>query len=156
MENSPELPSNIEVEEHHRTQVWIIDDNTDFNDALQRSLKYGEDRGVDFKFFNEGESALSAFEECCENKAQLPSIILVDYNLEQFAKINPRYKTGVEIIAKLEEICAKYQASRPEIIAYSSDKEQNEKLVQAGANSSIDKSDSRNIRNYLRGIGGQQ
>ena len=52
MENSPELPSNIEVEEHHRTQVWIIDDNTDFNDALQRSLKYGEDRGVDFKFFN--------------------------------------------------------------------------------------------------------
>lgn len=157
-ENSSEDLLNIE-REHHRMLVWIIDDNADFNGALQRSLKSSKDREVDFTFYEEGEKALSDFKNYCEMKGQLPAIILIDYNLEQFITANPnnkppKYRTGVEVIEELGKICKKWQVPKPELIAYSTDKEQNARLEQAGANSSLDKSDSRKVTGYLKGLAG--
>jgi CheY-like chemotaxis protein len=152
-EFSPEELPNIE-EEHCQTQVWVIDDNTDLNVAIQRSLKGREDQGVGFVFYEEGEKALADFDRQCETKAQLPAIILVDYNLEQFGGENPKYKTGVDVIAELARICDKWQVSKPELVAYSTSGEQNELLVQAGAGSSINKSDTRQVMKYLRELRG--
>lgn len=150
-ENLPEELPNLE-REHQRMSVWVIDDNADFNGALQRSLRHSEERGVDFTFYEDGEKALSDFERYCEMKGQLPAVILVDYNLEQFAKNPPKYKTGVEVIEGLTKICDKWQVQKPELIAFSADKEQNQRLLDAGVNSSLDKSDTRKIVGYLKGL----
>ncbi len=157
-ESSPEELPNIE-REHQRMSVWIIDDNADFNGALQRSLRHSEERGVDFTFYEEGEGALSDFERYCKMKRQLPAIILIDYNLEQFITANPnnkppKYRTGVEVMEELGKICEKWQVSKPEVIAYSTDKDQNARLEQAGADRSLDKSDSRKVRDYLKNLTG--
>lgn len=133
--------------EKSEAMVWIVDDNTDNVAALLRGLKYSI-HGTDFTHFQEGEQAVNQFEQIAEGKGEVPSIILMDYKLDDKVD-SPKFETGVEVITELKRIAEKYKISLPEIVAFSSEKTFTDELLEAGAKTSLKKNDLKVIREYI-------
>lgn len=147
----PEKESFISAEkgevEKPEAMIWIVDDNADNIAALLRGLKYSVN-GADFTHFQEGEQAVNRFEQIAEGKGEMPSIILMDYKLDDKIE-NPKFETGVEVIEEFKKIAEKYKISLPEIIAFSSEKTFTDELLEAGAKTSLRKNDLKAIREYI-------
>ena len=135
-------------QERARRGIWIVDDNKEHVDAILRWTQGKGDIGVDLKHYQEGEQAVSDFGWLAEHKGQKPDIILMDYNLAERVQ-DPKYRTGVEVIQELKKVADRWQIKLPEIIAFSSETSYAERLMGAGASSSIKKSDFRAISDLV-------
>jgi len=135
-----ELPSEKETE-HARKSVWIVDDNQEFIDALQRWLSMEGDIGTDAKHFQEGEQAISEFGQIAEQKGQMPNVILMDYRLDEKVK-DPKFRTVAE----------KYGIQLPDIVAFSTEQSYADELLKVGARSSLKKSDPRKVVEFIKSV----
>ena len=145
-----ELPSEKETE-HARKSVWIVDDNQEFIDALQRWLSMEGDIGTDAKHFQEGEQAVNEFGQLAEQKGQMPNVILMDYRLDEKVK-DPKFRTGVEVVSELRTVAEKYGIQLPDIVAFSTEQSYVDELIKAGARSSLKKSYPIKVVEFIKSV----
>lgn len=131
------------------TSVWIVDDNAEHINSLLRALKHSAGEGFQFTHYQEGEQAIEEFQRLAEEQAVMPSLILMDYKLDDRVE-NPKYRTGVEVIAELKRIAEEHEIPLPEIAAFSSEKSYIEELLAAGASISLSKMDYMAVVKYLQ------
>lgn len=130
-----------------RKSVWLIDDNKEIAGSIGRAMRLLQE--ISFAHYQEGEQAINDFIAGCESKSKLPDIILQDYRLDERVE-NPKYRTGIEIIGEIKRLCQQYQVSEPTFIAFSSEQDNNDNMIQAGAKSSVIKSDISVLLGRLR------
>lgn len=134
----------VETEPTMSSELWIIDDNEAMNQSLERAVgHYG--KLPELKTYSDAGVALDELKSRLLAGQTLPKIILMDGTLA-----GPRYWTGALAIADIRKICEEKDALVPEIIAYSSSQVSTGELLEAGANSAIDKSNIKNILEYFK------
>jgi CheY-like chemotaxis protein len=131
--------------------IWVIDDNQQLANSFDRIIRLQNISGLDIRYYQEASKALDDFDRFAVNNGQLPSIILLDYTLDEKVK-NPTYRTGVNFLRALKELVQKREVKLPEIIGFSSSDSSNEELIAAGANSAVNKSDYKAIKNFLNNL----
>jgi len=145
---SPENSIQLEAEQQKRKEGWLVDDNKNLADSILRVAKMSAGGSLDFSYFQEGEQAVTEFEQRAGAKRQLPDLILMDYRLDEQVQ-NPKFKTGVEVITELKRLAEQYQVTLPEIIAFSSEQSYTEKLMNTGASSTLKKGDARAMMEFI-------
>jgi len=121
-----------------RTSVWIVDDNAEHINSLLRALKYSAGEGFQFTHYQEGEQAIEEFQKLAEEQGLMPTLILMDYKLDDRVE-NPKYRTGDEVIKALQNLAQETNLTLPEIIGISGDDKFSKKLIEAGAVKAVDK-----------------
>ena len=127
-------------------QIWIIDDNAEHIGAVLRSFR--DKTNAELRYFQEGEKAIVEFEKLAADKQESPTIILMDYKLDDYVD-SPKYHTGVEVMTRIREIAQENGSPVPDFVAFSSESNYAQELLSAGASSSVKKSDMGEIRNFF-------
>lgn len=138
-----------------KTSVWIVDDNAEHINSLLRALNFSAPKGINFNHFQEGEQATAKFQRLAEEKAAMPSLILMDYKLDERVE-NPKFRTGVEVIGELKRIAEENEVPLPEIAAFSSEKDYIKQLLEAGATTSLNKMDYMAVVKHLKTLLGEK
>ena len=137
-----------EKEPQFKKEVWIVDDNELLAEAL---ISLWQDFELDY-IFNHFPTAKNLFEEIekrskqIENKEnkKIADIIFMDGHLE---KDKNELSDGAQVIKKIREI---KEIEQPIIVAFSSDFDKNVEMLLAGANLSLDKMKTQNIKEFLK------
>ena len=141
----------VEAEQKTAKLIWFVDDNSEIIGSIMRMARitpHLADIGADFKHFKEGEEAINEFVNIIENGGQLPTIILMDYRLNEEVN-NPKYELGADVIAEIKRIADAHEIAVPEIIAFSSQDDYAQELLSAGATASIKKSDYSSVKHFF-------
>jgi len=147
--NNEAVPSMmIEMEEVQPREAWLVDDSESLAFSILRLAKIYTGEQVNFRYYQTGKVAVSEYENRLASDAQLPELILMDYQLDQ-GVANPEYRTGETVVRDLLQLSKQYGANMPEIIAFSSDPDNSEKLIGAGATKILDKNSFSAIKEYF-------
>lgn len=147
-----ERPSEEKGEkEHSKKAIWLIDDNKKLAQSLMFYAQSYKPADYDFIYYQEAEEAINDFSRFVEMRGQLPAIILLDYTLDESVE-NPRFRTGLEVIESLKKICEEAQIIMPEIIAFSASDFSNRQLIEAGANSVVNKGKFQEIKSFFQNL----
>lgn len=125
--------------------LWIIDDNKGYLDSI---LEYGFKNNINIKGFTEGEKALHELKNLIDQDKQIPSAILLNYKLDDEVN-NPTYLYGTEVIMEIKDICGKNDIPIPKIIGFSTVSEFNDKMLETGAESILDKNDPNKVQEFI-------
>ncbi len=134
MEQVPVGPKNKEIIDPK--QVWIIDDNQVITRALARALQYDlAEQGCTATTFNQASSAMAELKRRREAGEALPGTIFVDGHLDAEPDESP-YREGVKVVKDLRQLI---QSGDLDIVAFSSDSNENQKMTRAGASGQVEK-----------------
>ena len=128
---SEEISLPEEKEEPAKKVVWMVDDNLSY---ARSALLAGRSFEKEFSLINfpTGEEAEDRFHALIEQHGRLPDVVLMDYQLDKGVE-NPKYRTGDEVIRRLQSLVQEANLSMPEIFGISGDEEFSKRLLEAGA-----------------------
>ena len=132
----PEEMKNEEVLEKEKPHIWIIDDNQDYSAVLMNTLSTIEN--VQMESFTLGEVAVEKIKTLINDKKILPELIFMDYRLNEGVE-RPKYAYGTDATRDIVKTCEENHVKIPNIIAFSTDSLNNEKLLNSGATTSLKK-----------------
>lgn len=139
IEGGPQIDNN-ETEEHKKVDVWMVDDDTDIFLSMRRVWKITS-QDYDYTNYPKAEEALNAIKEKIEKNEPIPPILLVDGNL---VKDSGRYRFGENFITDIRAL----DIPQPTLIGHSNSESSNKKMLEAGADFSINKA-STDARDYI-------
>lgn len=123
-------------------EVWVIDDDIATATSALHYLKFKAKRYT-FTHFKTAQSAVEAIIKREQEKQTLPSVLLVDGNLDADKS---DFNKGDKVVRKIRELP---EIEQPIIIACSSNDEENEKMEAVGANLSFPKIEFKKISEFL-------
>lgn len=123
--------------------VWVVDDNTALNESFVRSWgSAGE--GFNFGPFETGQGAFEVITDRIAKSEPLPDIVFVDGNLDAD---EGEWRKGDYFVSQVRGI---ENIVQPTLIAHSNSEESNKRMMEAGADVSMEKGSGVSLRDYLQ------
>lgn len=114
-------------------ESWFVDDDTNINQAIMRSLRMLDSQGYSFLVFESAELAWGEVERRNQNGEAMPDLIFVDGDLR---KDSAEWNRGEALISRVRSLP---NITQPQLIAHSSEQGSNDSMINAGADKAIKK-----------------